>query len=175
MGNHYRLVLLQFSAENGTINTGLSDIGKREGEITRPLFCFYGEANGLMATLPTAEQSTRKILENLRIGGRMRLNLLAFVSMAVIFFNAISAQAGVGVGFDFSKGTTTTYSGRYAYISGGDFLLDTETGRMWQMITISVHGGTDIHKLMPVPYEDLNGKKAGVCPEPQDTTLPKGH
>jgi hypothetical protein len=100
----------------------------------------------------------------------MRLNILAFVSTAVIFFTAASASAGLGLGLGFSQNSTSVYSGRYAYIHDDNLLLDTETGKMWHLV--SSHGEKD--KLVPVPYEDLTGKKVGVYPEPQDTTLQKG-
>jgi hypothetical protein len=87
----------------------------------------------------------------------MKIVYFVLLSMVVLVF---SAQAEM----------TSVYSGRYVYITDGDFLLDTETGRVWHLVS---HG--DDYNLLPVPYKDLTGKKVGVCPQPQDTTLSKGH
>jgi len=104
------------------------------------------------------------------------------ISLALIYtmaISAVSASAQLGVGLGFSRSTTAVYSGRYAFIPkdatpNSGMLIDTETGRMWQLVEIRDKGG-NTYKLIPIPYEDLAGKKIGVNPEPQDTTLIKPH
>lgn len=102
----------------------------------------------------------------------MKVISLAFVFTMMILFLAVSASAQLGVGLGFSRSTTSVYSGRYAFIPkdatpNSGMLIDTETGRMWQLVEIHVDKGGNTYKLIPIPYEDLTGNKIGVHPEAQ--------
>jgi hypothetical protein len=94
----------------------------------------------------------------------MRSILVSFIALCA--FLSVSA-ADFGVSVNTSKAQTNVYSGKVQYLPEKNLVLDTETGRMWQLIEVRVDGGPNVYVLKPVLYEDAAGKKIGAYPDPQ--------
>jgi hypothetical protein len=94
----------------------------------------------------------------------MRSILVSFVVLCA--FLSVSA-ADLGFSVNTSKAQTNVYSGKIMYIPEKALVLDTETGRMWQLIEVRVEDGPNVYILKPILYENAAGKKTGAYPDPQ--------